>query len=389
MNGHSALHLTRSCVEDTPRGECRERRTRCRRWAGGRRCQRDRGTQGTDPHGVDPSHAELVARAVRQAGHCCAGRAGHPICDCRPRSAHRALLHRVVRDRQRVVEPRCHPRQRDRAIAHDTVERPRYAGHRRPMRRRQEEELVRVASVGAGQRVGGGRRVERRPHLCRRREVRALQQPSHRAGHVWRCHRRATERERGCVTCVPGGQDVRARGEQVIARSIVRVRGDTIVDLRCAHGDRRGNAGRARVARVRRCIPSSDHDGHPIGNDGVHCRIQRVRSLTADAHVGDRRYAGRVVVDDPVEPGDHCRCRGAATACEDLDGDQRNTFGHAVCGATDGAGDMRAVTVAVLDAVPVADDVHSAQDPAGKLAVGAADPGVDDVSGHAAAGRVI
>src|SRR5205814_8418829 len=51
-------------------------------------------------------------------------------------------------------------------------------------------------------------------------------------------------------------------------------------------------------------------------------------------------------------------------------------------GAADGAGDGRAVAVAVLAVTPVADRVGADAGPAAELLVGGADAGVDDVRVH-------
>ena len=51
---------------------------------------------------------------------------------------------------------------------------------------------------------------------------------------------------------------------------------------------------------------------------------------------------------DPVDAGDHAGIGAGAVAVEHADGDQLHALGDALGGAADGAGDMRAVAVAVV-----------------------------------------
>jgi hypothetical protein len=68
---------------------------------------------------------------------------------------------------------------------------------------------------------------------------------------------------------------------------------------------------------------------------------------------------------------------------------ERDLFCDAVRRAADGAGDMRAVSVAVVGAVSVVDGRESVADPAGELLMGRAQPGVDDVGLNALPGLVV
>ena len=87
------------------------------------------------------------------------------------------------------------------------------------------------------------------------------------------------------------------------------------------------------------------------------------------------------MVDDPVDRGDNCRGGGTAAAPEHAGGNESDVLGNAVGGASDGAGHVRAVSVAVGRTTPVADRGEARLDPAGELRVRCPDAGVDDVGG--------
>src|SRR4051794_30937643 len=88
----------------------------------------------------------------------------------------------------------------------------------------------------------------------------------------------------------------------------------------------------------------------------------------------------------PVHALDHPGDGAGAVAVQHPHRDQLDLLGHAVGGTADGAGDVRAVAVAVLGAVAVVDDVVARLHPASEVLVGGPDAGVDDVGGDALAG---
>ena len=91
---------------------------------------------------------------------------------------------------------------------------------------------------------------------------------------------------------------------------------------------------------------------------------------------------------DPVDARDHARPRAAAGAVEHADGDEVDALRDAVRGASDRAGDMGAVAVAVVGRAAV-DGVEAAHGSSAELVVAEQDAGVDHVGGDARAGRVI
>ena len=68
---------------------------------------------------------------------------------------------------------------------------------------------------------------------------------------------------------------------------------------------------------------------------------------------------------------------------------ERDALGHAVDRSAGRAGDVGAVAVAVVRAVPVADEIGAVAHPAAELRVGSADAGVDDVRVNAGSGLVV
>ncbi len=122
--------------------------------------------------------------------------------------------------------------------------------------------------------------------------------------------------------------------------------------------------------------------GHP--RDRV---VGRLGGAAAQRHVRHRRAGG--VVRDPVHARDDAGVGAGAVAAEDADGDHGGLLRHAVGGARDGAGDVRAVAVAVGGAAAVVDGRVARGGAAGELRVGGQDAGVDDVGLHTGAVVVV
>ena len=110
----------------------------------------------------------------------------------------------------------------------------------------------------------------------------------------------------------------------------------------------------------------------------------------AQAHVRDGRLPGLVVAGDPVDPGDDLRGRPAAAAVEDAHRDEAHALRNAVGRAADGAGHVRAVSVAIGSRSAGRDRVVAGHRAPAELGVGVPDAGVDDVRRHPCAGvRVV
>ncbi|CAB4813943.1 unannotated protein [freshwater metagenome] len=94
-----------------------------------------------------------------------------------------------------------------------------------------------------------------------------------------------------------------------------------------------------------------------------------------------------MVGDHPVDAGNHDRVGALTRAVTDLHRDDRHFLGHAVRGATQRAGDMGAVTVAIRGEGAVAEImVRGARHAAGELGVCHPQTGVDHIRGDPRAG---
>ena len=199
-----------------------------------------------------------------------------------------------------------------------------------------------------------------------------------------RCHRGARVAGAGRVAANHRRQHIDARGKDVDAGAVVRERRPTIATVGRADGDRRWRARRRGVAGVRVRVAGSHDVGHAGRYRALDCLVQRRRDAATEAHVGDGRQLP--VGGDPVDTGDDARGVAAAATVEDAHADQRDALGDAVGAAADGAGHMRAVAVAVVGRAAV-DGIVAGADAPGELGMAAADAGVDDVGGDAAAGE--
>ena len=139
-------------------------------------------------------------------------------------------------------------------------------------------------------------------------------------------------------------------------------------------------------------LPAANDVRHPAG-DRVADRGVEDRAVVraAQAHVGDRgrRRGSRALAGHPVDAGDDLGVGAVAGAVEHADGRQRHALGDAVRGAADRAGDVRAVAVAVGRRAAGGDRVVAGRGAPAEVDVAEPDAGVEDVDGHAGAGRVV
>ena len=85
---------------------------------------------------------------------------------------------------------------------------------------------------------------------------------------------------------------------------------------------------------------------------------------------------------DPIDPGDDVGHRAFALATQHPHGDELHRLGHAGRRAADGAGDVRAMAVAVVGCTAV-DRVEPTHRPTTEVVVREPDAGVDHVCRHA------
>jgi hypothetical protein len=93
-----------------------------------------------------------------------------------------------------------------------------------------------------------------------------------------------------------------------------------------------------------------------------------------------------VVPGHPVDACDHPRVEADPGAVEHADGDEADALRHAVDGAADRSGDVRAMAVAVVRGEAGSGRVGAVDGAAAELRVRLADAGVDDVGRHARTG---
>ncbi|CAB4882321.1 unannotated protein [freshwater metagenome] len=260
----------------------------------------------------------------------------------------------------------------------------------------EKEHLVRVARRETGEHASGRESVEQRPRLSRTGRRCVLQDPGDCAGHVRSGHGGAADRLRRGVRGlaqpihVPRRQDLRSRREQIDARPMVGIARDAVNAGRGTHGDGRRHPCRAVEAAVIAVIAGRHDHGDTIGDHVVDRCIQCGRWIATQAHVHHGRHPGQVIVHDPLERGDDVGAQARAVARQHLHRNQRHILGDPVGGATDDAGHMGAVSVAVLGLGAVAKvDPRRSDDSCSKLGVGQAGTGVDDVGSDATTGRPI
>ena len=206
-----------------------------------------------------------------------------------------------------------------------------------------------------------------------------------RTGHVRSRHRRAAQDRRGCIARVPGTRDADAGREDVDARSVVGERSACIRRIRSRHRDGCRLLGRTGRACVGVGVARRDHHGDAISDRGSNRVVHRLTGAAAQAHA-EHGWSRDVIGDRPVDARNHASGGTRAGAVEHADRHQRHALGDSIGRATNGAGDVRAMTVAVGGVTVVVDLVIARAYATGELRVGHKHAGVDDVGGDTAAG---
>ena len=241
-----------------------------------------------------------------------------------------------------------------------------------------EQETVRGAQDDLRQGARGGVGGDEGRDVRRGGPGIVLQVERDRAGDMRRGHGGATQGDRGRVRLCAGGQDRGTGGEEIDAGPVVREIGPGIGLGGGADRDRGRRGGRGAGAGIDGLIARRHHHRHP-GRDRVGDRlIERGGIIPAETHIRHRR--GLVVGRHPVDTAQHAEIGTGTGAIEHLDRDQVDLLGHAIGVATDDAGDMGAVTVAIR--VLIIDLIGAPGGTAGEVDVGGADAGIDDVDVH-------
>lgn len=155
-------------------------------------------------------------------------------------------------------------------------------------------------------------------------------------------------------TTDPGREDIDTRGKDVDQAAVVGEPRPRVGDVGGADGAGGGLAGRRVERRVVVAVAGRHSKEHARLDEGRGRRVDGRRLAAAQGHVGDGAVgaaAGGRVGRDKVDAGDHAGRGAGAARVEDLDGEELRLLGDAVVLAADGAGDVRAVPVAVLEAV--------------------------------------
>ena len=205
-----------------------------------------------------------------------------------------------------------------------------------------------------------------------------------RTGHVRSRHRRAAQDRRGCIARVPGTRDADAGREDVDARSVVGERSACIRRIRSRHRDGGWFLSRTGRARIGVGVARRDHHGDAISDRGSNRVVHRLTGAAAQAHA-EHGWSRDVIGDRPVDARNHASGGTRAGAVEHADRHQRHALGDSIGRATNGAGDVRAMTVAVGGVTVVVDLVIARAYATGELRVGHKHAGVDDVGGYTTA----
>ena len=173
----------------------------------------------------------------------------------------------------------------------------------------------------------------------------------------------------GVAGADPGGQDAGAGGKDVDDGAVVGEGGAGVGAGGGADGAGKGLVGGGGVGGVGVVVTGGDGEEDAGVDDGASRRVDGGRGATTERHVGDSAVgaaAGLGVGDDSVHAGDDSRAvgevsvscvekgsggqnsRGAGSVgAEDLDGVELGELSNTVLGATDGAGDVGAVAIAI------------------------------------------
>jgi hypothetical protein len=148
----------------------------------------------------------------------------------------------------------------------------------------------------------------------------------------------------------PSGQDTASRRKDVDEAAVVGVVGDGVGAVGGTHGADGGLGGRGEGAGIGGAITGGDGEEDAAGDEVGGGSVDGGRVGSAQGHVGKgavRAPAAGGVSRDVVDAGNDAGVGAGAAVAKDLDAVQGRVLGYAVRGATDGAGDVCPVAVAV------------------------------------------
>src|SRR2546426_3348195 len=92
-----------------------------------------------------------------------------------------------------------------------------------------------------------------------------------------------------------------------------------------------------------------------------------------------------MILQDPIETGDHCRDAAQSVAIKNLYRNESRRFRGAVIGSADDARHMRSMTVTVGGAAVVREGIEARNNPAAEIIMPGENAGVDNIDSHAGA----
>lgn len=186
---------------------------------------------------------------------------------------------------------------------------------------------------------------------------------------VGRGHGGAGDGVDGILGADPGGLDVQTRSEDVGALAVVGEVGTAVIDGGGTNGDGLLGSGGRVVASIGVVIASSDGEVKTLGNGGIDGHVKESSLATTEGHVGNGALEALALASlgvgdgllvrlgSPVDALDDVGHGARAVGAEDLDGVDVGLLGNTILLASDGAGAVGAVTVAVLVLVTLGSSV--------------------------------
>ena len=171
----------------------------------------------------------------------------------------------------------------------------------------------------------------------------------------------------GVLRADPGGQDVQARGEDVVALSKVGEVGTLIVQGGGTDSDGILSRSRGVVARVGVVVTGSDSKVDTSIDSGVDSEVKSGGLAATERHVGGRALEALLLavlglldglgvgLSSPLNALDHVGHGAGAVGAENLDGVDAGLLGDTVALSSDGAGAVSAVAVAILVGIAAGD----------------------------------
>jgi len=146
----------------------------------------------------------------------------------------------------------------------------------------------------------------------------------------------------------PGSGDGGARGEDINAGAVVGERRADISGGGGSDGEGVGGISRGVVAGIGIVVTGSDGVGHTDADRVLDSADQGSRATATERHVGNRGSGARLVsIGDIVNSRDDASNGSASVGSQHLDGDEGNLLGNTVELASNSAGYVSAVAVAI------------------------------------------